>query len=91
MATLKKTKFGFQGQLLLNAGQEYCRMLPQHSAIISTFIKLPFVIKNDVLSFFEWPLKTGFTVPTQTVFVEGILFSCCPIRNILFPQYPEEP
>ena len=26
------------------------------------FIKLPFVIKICVLSLFEWPLKTGFTV-----------------------------
>ena len=34
----------------------------EHSAILSTFIKLPFVIKTFVLSFFEWPLKTGFTV-----------------------------
>ena len=25
-------------------------------------IKLPFVINNFVLSIFEWPLKTGFTV-----------------------------
>ena len=32
------------------------------SAILSTFIKLPFVIKTFVLSIFEWPLKTGFTV-----------------------------
>ena len=37
----------------------------EHSAIIlSSFIKLPFVIKIFVLSIFEWPLKTGFTVPT---------------------------
>ena len=42
----KKTKNGFQDQLLLNAGQMYCRMLQgEHSAILSTFIKLPFVIK----------------------------------------------
>ena len=34
----------------------------EHSAIFSTFIKLPFVIKIFVLSIFEWPLKTGFTV-----------------------------
>ena len=34
----------------------------EHSAILSTFIKLPFVIKIFVLSFFEWPLKTGFNV-----------------------------
>ena len=34
----------------------------EHSAILSTFIKLPFVFKTFVLSIFEWPLKTGFTV-----------------------------
>ena len=39
----------------------------EHSAILSTFIKLPFVIKIFVLSIFEWPLKTGFTVvPTES-------------------------
>ena len=38
-------------------------MLPrEHSAILSTFIKLPFSIKTFVLSIFKWPLKTGFTV-----------------------------
>ena len=59
----KKTKFGFQDRILLNAGQKYCRMLQrEHSAILSTFIKLPFVIKIFVLSIFEWPLKTGLTV-----------------------------
>ena len=37
----------------------YCRMLEgEHSAILSTFIKLPI----DVLSIFEWLLETGFTV-----------------------------
>ena len=34
----------------------------EHSAILSTFIKLPFVFKIFVLSIFEWLLKTGFTV-----------------------------
>ena len=34
----------------------------EHSAILLTFIKLPFLIKTFVLSIFEWPLKTGFTV-----------------------------
>ena len=39
-------------------------MLPlEHSAILSTFIKLPFAIKTFVLPVFKWPLKTGFTVP----------------------------
>ena len=32
------------------------------SAILSTFIKRPFVIKIFVLSAFEWPFYTGFTV-----------------------------
>ena len=60
MASLKKTKKWFQDQLLLNAGQKYCRM--EHSAILLTFIKLPFVFKTFVLSIFEWPFYTGFTV-----------------------------
>ena len=34
----------------------------EHSAILLSFIKLPFVFKTFVLSSFEWPLKTGFTV-----------------------------
>ena len=34
----------------------------KHSAILSTFIKLPFVIKISVLSVFEWLFYTGFTV-----------------------------
>ena len=59
----KKTKIGFQDRLSLNAGQMYCRMLQgEHSAILTTFIKLPFVINIFVLSIFEWLLKTGFTV-----------------------------
>ena len=65
MAALKKTKIGFQDQLSLNAGQKYCRMLQgEHSAILSIFIKLPFVIKIFVLSIFEWPFYTGFSVLT---------------------------
>ena len=60
-ATLNKTKKkGFQDQLSLNAGQKYCRMLlGVHSAILWTFIKLPFGIKIFVLSIFEWPFYTG--------------------------------
>ena len=34
----------------------------EHSAILSTYIRLPFVIKIVVLSIFEWPLYTGLTV-----------------------------
>ena len=45
----------FRSKVLQNAPRE-------HSAIISTCIKLSFVFKTFVLSIFEWPLKTGFTV-----------------------------
>ena len=34
----------------------------EHSALLSTFTKLPLVIKTFVLSIFEWPFYTGFTV-----------------------------
>ena len=44
-----------RSKVLQNAPSEY-------SAIRSTFIKLPFVFKTFVMSIFEWPLKTGFTV-----------------------------
>ena len=59
----KRPKIGFQNQLWLNAGQKYCRMLQgEHSAILPTFIRLPFVIKIFILSIFEWPFYTDFTV-----------------------------
>ena len=37
----------------------------EHSAILSTFIKLPFSIKTFVFSIFKWLLKTGFTVHNE--------------------------
>ena len=60
----KRPQTGFQYQFTLyNAGQKYCRMLQrEHSAIFSTFITLPFVIKFFILSIFEWPFYTSFTV-----------------------------
>ena len=38
----------------------------EQSAILSIFIKLPYVIKIFVSSIFEWPFKTGFTVFVQS-------------------------
>ena len=39
----RRSKIGFQDQLSLNAGQKYCRMLQaEHSALLLTFIKLPY-------------------------------------------------
>ena len=52
-------KLVFNTDYCFIAGQRYCRMLPrEHSAILLTFIKLPFSITTLVLSIF----KTGFTV-----------------------------
>ena len=50
-ATLKKTNY----RLMQVQGEHY--------AILSTFIKLPFANKIFILSIFEWPFYTGFTVP----------------------------
>ena len=65
----KRQKIGFQDQLSLHVGQTYCRMI---SEIHPTFIKLPFVIKIFVLSIFEWPFYTGFTV------------WCCTFHHLVF-------
>ena len=48
----KRLKIGFQDQLSLDASQKYCRMLQgEHSAILSTFIKQPIIIKIFLSSF----------------------------------------
>ena len=43
------------------------KSIAEYSAILSTPIELPFIIKIFVLSTFEWLLNTGFTE----------YFSCC--------------
>ena len=64
----KGPKIGFQDQLSLYAGQKYCRILPlEHYVILSTYIKLPFVIKIFVLSTFKWLFYTGFSTFTKDV------------------------
>ena len=58
----------------------------EHSAILSTFIMLPFVINIFVLSIFEWPLKTGFTVRCN--FCKHFLRICaCKCYCIKLPIY----
>ena len=51
----KIPKVGFQDQL--------------ECSILLTFINLPFVIEIFVLSIFEWPFYTGFTVVTLRIYV----------------------
>ena len=52
-------------------------MLPlEHSAIIFTFIKLPFVIKIFGLTIFEWPFCTGFCI-------EVVLFTVIVKRPVI--------
>ena len=74
----RRPKIGFQDQLSLNVGQK------EHSAILSTFIKLPFVIKIFVLSIFEWPLKTGLTV--VFIYALGAKKNCL-IESVLLSTY----
>ena len=65
MASLKKTENRFSRPIIA-----WCMEL---SAILLTFIKLPFVIKILVLSIFEWPLYTGFTVIKSTFDIVNIV------------------
>ena len=59
----KRANNGFQDRVSPNAGQKYYRMLQrEHSVILLSFIKLPFVIKIFVLSIFKWPFYAGLTV-----------------------------
>ena len=62
MATLKKTNICFQTNYCLMQIKSIAECHREHSAIRSTFIKLPCVFKIFVLSIFEWPFYTGFTV-----------------------------
>ena len=60
----------------------------EHSAILLTFIKLPFVNKIFVLSIFVWLFYTGFTVSQMFVFFHYVIsyymyYGRCPeISNI---------
>ena len=73
MTTLKKPENGFQDQILLNAGLKYCILLQgEHSAILLTFIKLPFVIKIFVLSILSGRFTQYMDLPRYSL--EGNLY-----------------
>ena len=77
-------KMGFQNQLSRNAGQKYCRMLREHSVVLSICIKLTHGFKTFLSSIFELPLKTGFTVShnysIKTAVQNGLDFVLCAIK-----------
>ena len=80
LPTEPRLSHNYEDRLSHNAGQKYCRMLQgEHSAILSTFINLPFVIKIFVLSIFERSLKTGFTV--LSVFILLSVTEYCPTQR----------
>ena len=56
------------------------------SAILSTF-KLPFVIKIYVLSIFEWPFYTGFTVIYLFKAVPGMRGLAVEDFSVLIPEF----
>ena len=75
-------KIGFQDQLLLNAGQKYCRMLQtEHSAILSTFIKLPlfchFVLLQHLFTIASAMVIYVSKLPWACVRFEPVLLASC--------------
>ena len=57
-----QTKFAGGIKMVFKTGYRLMQVQGEHSAILLTFIKLPFVIKIFVLSIFERPFYTGSTV-----------------------------
>ena len=58
-----------------------------HSAILSTFIKLIFIINIFALSIYEWPLKIGFTV-AEPVSVAQQAGKCSTFSKTLLKDFP---
>ena len=54
----KKTENWFSRPIITKCRSKVLQNAPrEHYAILSTFIKLPFVFKSFLLSIFEWPIK----------------------------------
>ena len=70
-------------KLVFNTNYDFMQVKSsEHSAILLTFIKLPFVIKMLVLSIFEGPFYTGFTV---TIMVFALPF---PSKFAIVTMFP---
>ena len=63
MATLLVFKVNYHGM----------QVKREHSAILWTFIKLPYVIKRFVLSIFEWLFYTGFLIEYHINYITSLL------------------
>ena len=67
-----KIKIWFPRPIITKCRSKVLQNAPrEHSAILSTFITLPFVFKTFVLSIFKWLLKTVFTVFIAAVSSRG--------------------
>ena len=68
--SLKKKKMVYNANYRLMQVKSIAECSPlEHSSILSTFIKLPFGIKIFVLSIFERPFYTGFTVIKSSMLI----------------------
>ena len=76
MHPLSRQKMVFKNNYSLMQIKSIVRVeYSKHSAILSTFIKLPVVTKIFVLSIFERPFYTGFTVCDRYHFAMGLAIS----------------
>ena len=82
----KRPKIGFQDQLSLNAVQKYCRMLPsEHSAILSTCIKLP-ICHQDLRFVFFWVAvlhRFYFTYLNRVKETEIVILDLAQLKEVL--------
>ena len=84
MATLKKTQSCVKTNYRLMQVKSIAICSTEHSEILSTFIKPPFSIKIFVLSLFERPFCSGFTVGVfcLDIYLENINLILAFIINI---------
>ena len=77
----KRPKIGFKTNYRLT-----CRLkVLQNAPALSTFIKLPFVIQIFVLSIFERPFYTGFTVSATWCYLNNKKYSIFALIKISSP------
>ena len=60
------------------------KRIVEHSAALLTCIKIPYGFQAFVLSIFEWPRKTGFTVLGSLANIADLDPVTGPIQNHLY-------
>ena len=67
-----RPKIGFKDQLLLNAGQKYCRMLQSILQYFRPSLSYHLLLRSVFCLFMSGMFYTGFTLVANTLFFDNI-------------------